>query len=56
MEEFDKFNVIIFGIIFDPKEKKILIGRREIEKANVTSIFILLNVALITSIITLVFL
>jgi len=29
MEEFDKFNVIILGIIFDPKEKKILIGRRE---------------------------
>jgi len=29
MEEFDKFNVIILGIIFNPREKKILIGRRE---------------------------
>jgi len=29
MEEFDKFNVIILGIIFDPKNKKVLIGRRE---------------------------
>jgi ADP-ribose pyrophosphatase YjhB (NUDIX family) len=29
MEGFDKFNVIILGIIFDPKEKKVLIGRRE---------------------------
>ena len=32
MEGFDKFNVIILGIIFDPKEKKILIGRRENDK------------------------
>ncbi|MFH1151979.1 MAG: NUDIX domain-containing protein [Nanoarchaeota archaeon] len=29
MEGFDKFNVIILGIIFDPKNKKVLIGRRE---------------------------
>lgn len=29
MKDFDKFDVIILGIIFDPKEKKILIGRRE---------------------------
>jgi len=29
MEEKEKFEAIILGIIFDPKEKKILIGRRE---------------------------
>ena len=29
MEDFDKFNVIILGIIFDPEKKKVLIGRRE---------------------------
>ncbi|MFW6233675.1 MAG: NUDIX hydrolase [Nanoarchaeota archaeon] len=31
MEEnkIDKFNVLALGIIFDPKEKKILIGKRE---------------------------
>jgi ADP-ribose pyrophosphatase YjhB (NUDIX family) len=29
MEGFNKFNVIILGIIFDPKNKKVLIGRRE---------------------------
>ncbi len=28
-EELDNFNVILLGIIFDPKTKKILIGRRE---------------------------
>jgi len=28
MEELDKFNAIVLGIIFDPKEKKILIGKR----------------------------
>ena len=28
-EKKEKFEVIILGIIFDPKEKKILIGRRE---------------------------
>lgn len=28
-KEPDKFMVILLGIIFDPKEKKILIGRRE---------------------------
>ena len=29
MEEQGKFNIIILGIIFDPKKKKILIGKRE---------------------------
>jgi len=29
MEKADKFEVILLGIIFDPKTKKILIGRRE---------------------------
>ena len=29
MEEEEKLNVIALGIIFDPKEKKILIGKRE---------------------------
>ena len=29
MEEQGKFNIIILGIIFDPKTKKILIGKRE---------------------------
>ena len=29
MEEKQKFEVVILGIIFDPKAKKILIGRRE---------------------------
>lgn len=29
MEKLDDFNVIVLGIIFDPKKKKILIGRRE---------------------------
>lgn len=28
MEEMDSFNVILLGIIYDPKEKKILIGKR----------------------------
>ncbi|MEX0920516.1 MAG: NUDIX domain-containing protein [Candidatus Pacearchaeota archaeon] len=28
-KKLDRFNVIVLGIIFDPKEKKILIGRRE---------------------------
>lgn len=27
--EKNKFNVVVLGIIFDPREKKILIGRRE---------------------------
>ncbi len=29
MEDMDSFNVILLGIIYDPKNKKILIGRRE---------------------------
>src|SRR3989344_5783032 len=29
MEKLDDFNVIVLGIVFDPKKKKILIGRRE---------------------------
>ena len=29
MEKLDDFNVILLGIVFDPKRKKILIGRRE---------------------------
>ena len=29
MEDKEKFNVIVLGIIFDPKTKKILIGKRE---------------------------
>ena len=29
MENVEKFEVIILGIIFNPKSKKILIGRRE---------------------------
>ena len=29
MEKLDDFNVIVLGIIFDPKKKKILIGRRD---------------------------
>ena len=28
MEEINKFTVLLLGIIFDPKEKKILIGKR----------------------------
>ncbi|MFC1710567.1 NUDIX hydrolase [Nanoarchaeota archaeon] len=31
MEEKEKLNVVALGIIFDPKEKKILIGKREID-------------------------
>ena len=27
--EYDKFEVIILGVIFDPEKKKILVGRRE---------------------------
>ncbi len=33
-QDFDEFKVIILGIIFDPKEKKILIGRRENDPHN----------------------
>lgn len=29
MEKNDKFKVILLGVIFDPKERKILLGRRE---------------------------
>lgn len=29
MEKLDDFNVVLLGIVFDPKRKKILIGRRE---------------------------
>lgn len=29
MKEMNKFNVVVVGIIYNPKEKKILIGRRE---------------------------
>jgi len=32
MEEGGKFRVVLLGIIYDPKEKKILIGRREKDK------------------------
>ena len=27
--EFDKFNIVLLGVIFDPNKKRILIGRRE---------------------------
>jgi len=37
MEEKEKFEVLIIGIIFDPKEKKILIGR-EAEAKNLPGI------------------
>jgi ADP-ribose pyrophosphatase YjhB (NUDIX family) len=29
MEDMNSFNVILLGIIYDPKNKKILIGKRE---------------------------
>jgi ADP-ribose pyrophosphatase YjhB (NUDIX family) len=29
MKELDNFNVVLLGIIFDPKRKKILIGKRK---------------------------